>query len=71
MGAVCIVETQNAAVVCAKEMRQQERQIVTNNLTSLIHPNLFSQNADPASTAEARLVIVFLDQALASTHGSA
>jgi len=61
MRAMSIVKPKHTAVVPCGQVRQDEGEIVTNNLTSLIHPNLLSQNADPASTAEARLVIVFLD----------
>lgn len=68
MDAVRIIVAKDAAVIDPGEMRHEECEVVSDDVTLGVNPNLFSQNADSTGTPKTRLVIGILAQATSSSH---
>lgn len=57
MDSMCVVEAKYAAFVYSGQVRQEERQIVSNNFTFTVHPDLLPENAYPTGTPKPGLVV--------------
>jgi hypothetical protein len=66
--AMCVIETEYAAVVSFEQMRQEEGKIVSNYFSLFIDPNLITKNADPTGTPTTSFVIGVLAKTPPSTH---
>src|SRR5208282_52036 len=57
VGAVCVVESKNAAFINSSQMRHKKGKIVSDHLTLRIHPDLLAENTDASGTAKICLII--------------
>jgi hypothetical protein len=64
---VGVIVAEDSAIIGSKEMRQQEREVISNDFAFSVDPNLFAKDTDAASATEASFIIGFLSKA-ASTH---
>jgi hypothetical protein len=68
MGAMRMIKAEYAAFVDSGQMRQEKSEIVLNDLTFPVNPDLLTKNAYSAGTPKSRLVIGFLAKITSSAH---
>jgi hypothetical protein len=66
---MCVVEAKYAAFVYSGQVRQEERQIVSNNFTFTVHPDLLPENAYPTGTPKPGLVVSVFAESRFPAHG--
>lgn len=68
MGTVCVIEAEDAAFVYSGHRRQEKGEIVSNNFTLLVDPDLLPEDADSTGTPKTRFIIGVFAQVSLSAH---